>query len=254
MTENPFSLAGQVAIVTASTRGIGRAIAEQFVTSGAAVVVNGRDAETVNETVAALQEMGGRAKGVTGDALQVGLAGELVDAAIESFGKLTIVINNVGYGKYGSSLKEISEEDFRFLFDINVVANWRLAAEAAKRMTEGNIVYISSSAARMHGMPMMGAYAASKAALNNLTWTMARELAPKIRVNAIAPGPIPTDLFKHATGAHTPEDLEQFKDFLGVPLGRFGTPQDIAYAAQYLCSPAASWITGEVINISGGQG
>ncbi|SCW66650.1 7-alpha-hydroxysteroid dehydrogenase [Sphingobium faniae] len=250
---DPFSLKDEVALVTASTRGIGRAIAHRFAEVGAAVVVNGRSAEAVETVVAEIRSAGGRAAGLAGDALSEDLPDAIIDLAFSAFGDLTILVNNAGTGRHGPLLTEISEEEFRSNFEYNVVSCWRFAASAAKRMKRGSIINVSSSTSRQRGMANMGAYAASKGAMDNLTRTMAIEFAPDIRVNGIAPGPIPTELFKHASGATSKEDLNAFLGFLKMPMNRFGKPEEIAYAAQFLCSPAAAWITGEVLTISGGQ-
>jgi 7-alpha-hydroxysteroid dehydrogenase len=132
--------------------------------------------------------------------------------------------------------------------DLNLKAVWLGAVIAAENMESGSIINISSRAAQGASIKN-GPYGASKAAVNNLTQTLSLELAPKIRVNAVAPGPIPTENFNQSTNFPDDKPIEKI---IGVPLGRLGTPEDIGHAVVFMASPAASWITGQCLYVTGG--
>lgn len=243
-----FSLSGQVAIVTGGGAGIGRAIAELFAAAGAAVVLGDRTRETAQDAAQAIAQAGGRAIGVASDVTDAGARGALVDAAVREFGKVTILVNNAGGG--GPKPFDMPMDTFRSAFELNVFSVFNLAQLCVPHMERaggGAILNISSMAAENRNA-RMAAYASSKAAESHLTRNIAFDLGPKgIRVNAIAPGAIRTA----ALASVLTPGIEQAM-LKRTPLKRLGEGRDIAYAALFLCSPAAAWISGQVLTVSGG--
>ena len=241
-----FGLSGQVAIVTGGGAGIGRAIAELFAAAGAAVVVGDLKKETADETAAAIAKAGGRAIGVACDVTSADARKALVDAAVAGFGRITILVNNAGGG--GPKPFDMPMETFVWAYELNVFSVFNLAQLCAPHIQKaggGAILNISSMAGENRNV-RMASYASSKAAENHLTRNIAFDLGPMgIRVNAIAPGAIKT-----AALASVPE-IEKAM-LRHTPLGRLGEGRDIAYAALFLCSPAASWVSGQVLTVSGG--
>ncbi|RDI50490.1 7-alpha-hydroxysteroid dehydrogenase [Microvirga subterranea] len=243
-----FSLNGQVAVITGAGAGIGRAIAKTFAAAGAAVMVS--DLRTV-KAEAVVQEIwgqGGQAAGMTCDVTREDDLVALVRQTVEHFGKMTTLVSNAGGG--GPKPFDMPMADFRRAFDLNVFSLFRLAQLATPEMERaggGSIVAITSMSAENRNK-RMAAYASSKAATSHLVRNIAFDLGPKgIRVNGIAPGATRTDALKAVL---TPE-LE-VRMLAHTPINRLGEPQDIANAALFLCSPAASWISGQILTVSGG--
>ncbi|KKI21184.1 7-alpha-hydroxysteroid dehydrogenase [Sphingomonas sp. Ag1] len=243
-----FRLTGQVALVTGAGNGIGRAIARLFAGAGAAVMVTDLARDKAEAVADEIRAAGGKAGAFT---CNVTVEAELQDAVgttVDTFKALTILVNNAGGG--GPKPFDMPMEDFRRAFELNVFSSFRLAQLAAPHMAahgSGAILNISSMAGENRD-DHMASYAASKAAVNHLTRNIAYDLGPSgIRVNAIAPGATKTDALASVL---TPE-IEKAM-LRHTPLPRLGTPDDIAYAALFLCSPAASWISGQVLTVSGG--
>ena len=236
------SLAGRLALVTGGSRGIGRAIAVELARAGAEVVVGYRTGAAEAEQVA--KEIGGRA-------LQADLSvPEEAAGLVEAAGDIDILVNNAGLTRDGL-IARMSDEDWRTVIDTNLggaFATCRAAARGMMKRRSGSIINLTSVVG-LHGNPGQTNYAASKAGLIGLTKALARELATRgVRVNAIAPGYIETAL----TGV-LPEAVREA--ILGnTPLGRLGTPEDVAGAVRFLCSDEASFITGEVLLVDGGLG
>ena len=246
-----FDLTGQVAVVTGAGRGIGEGIAEAFADAGASVVVAARRTAEIEAVAGAIEARGGRALAVTTDVTDDAALERLADAAVERFGGLSIWVNNAGGSRVRKPLVEQTREEWDGSLALNLSSFWAATTIAARRMDEGCILNVSSLAA--YGpVPGSGHYAAAKAAINSLTSTFAIELAPRIRVNGIAPGQIPTEVMMDALGL-TEDDLEALLKHSRIPMGRLGAPADVAACAVYLCSPAAAWVTGQTIKVTGGQ-
>ena len=244
-----FRLDGQVAVVTGAGKGIGRGIALCLAEAGADVVVSSRTRSDIDEVADAVRQLGRRAAAVTADVTD----GEQLDALIAAAGELGglgVWVSNAGGLPDATPryLTRTPEDRWDAQVDLNLKAVWMGAVRAAAAMETGSIVNISSRAATGPQLKN-GPYGASKAAVNSLTQTLAVELAPRIRVNAVAPGPIPTENFMQSTNFPDDRPLEKI---IGLPLGRLGTPEDIGNAVVFMASPAASWITGQCLYVSGG--
>jgi NAD(P)-dependent dehydrogenase (short-subunit alcohol dehydrogenase family) len=245
-----FRMDGQVAVVTGSGQGIGRAIAWGFADAGCDVVVNARRRGDLEVTAAGVEERGRRA--LIADADIRDFSETLADRTVDEFGRLDVWVNNVGGSdeKTVRELVETPDEIFRSQLELNLTSAFQGAKAAATRMPSGGVIINISSGAGTRGSPRTGPYAAAKAGLNNLTQTLALELAPRgIRVNAVAPGPVATEAFREILGVS--DRLEELA--ATIPLGRLGTPDDIAAAVLYLASPAAAWVTGQNLLVAGGR-
>lgn len=243
-----FELAGKVALVTGGGAGIGRGIAELFAQAGAAVVVSDLNAETAQQVADGIIGAGGKAIAVACDVTKDEELENLVRQAIEAFGAITILVNNAGGG--GPKPFDMPMESFIWAYKLNVFSVFHLCQLCAPHMQaagQGAILNISSMAAENRNSNM-ASYSSSKAALSHLTRNIAFDLGPRgIRVNAIAPGAIRTAALATVL---TPEVEKAM--LRHTPLGRLGEPRDIAYAALFLCSDAASWVSGQVLTVSGG--
>jgi NAD(P)-dependent dehydrogenase (short-subunit alcohol dehydrogenase family) len=244
-----FSLTDRVAVVTGSGQGIGRAIALGLADAGCDVVLNARRVTDLQETAAGVEQCGRQALIVDGDIRD--LSETLADRAMERFGQIDIWVNNVGGSdeKTTRLLVDTPDEIFRSQLELNLTSAFQGCKAAAKRMKPGGSIVNISSGAGLRGSPFTGPYAAAKAGMNNLTETLALELAPNIRVNTVAPGPVVTEAFEEVL--NTKGQLDSIA--ATVPLGRLGTPDDIASAVLYLVSDAASWVTGQLILVAGGR-
>jgi len=249
---NLFRLDGGKAVVVGASQGIGRAIAVAFAEAGADVVAGARSEEGVLATAEQVRAIGRRGLGLTLDARDPASVAAFGEAAADFLGGVTMWVNAVGgiIGRGTPNLIDMSPEDFDAMAAMNVRTVWLGAKAAAAAMEgEGAIVNISSLAGGAGAHVGFGAYGAAKAAVNSLTATLSHELAPRIRVNAIAPGSILTEAFLKLAKAK-PEDLPPPAD---TPLGRYGLPMDIAAAALFLASPASGWITGQCLPVTGGR-
>lgn len=245
---NMFRLDGRVALVTGAGAGIGRAIAELFGSAGAAVVVTDLDGGAARAVAEMVTVDGGRAVSLACDVTSEDDLVAVVDLAVGEFGGVDILVNNAGGG--GPKPFDMPMTDFEWAYRLNVFSLFRLAQLCAPHMGErgGGAVLNISSMAGQNANSGMASYASSKAAVNHLTRNIAYDLGPMgIRVNAIAPGAIKT----HALSTVLTPQIEQ-RMLAGTPLGRLGQPDDIAHAALFLCAPAASWVSGQVLTVSGG--
>jgi NAD(P)-dependent dehydrogenase (short-subunit alcohol dehydrogenase family) len=254
MTKNTldlFRLDGKVAVVTGSGQGIGRGIALALADAGADVVVTARRQGDVEETAKLVGERGRRAATLCGD-IRGDTSERLAALAVDELGRLDIWVSNVGGNdeKDTRELMDTSDDHFREQLELNLTTAFQGAKAAAQRMSEGGAIINIASGAGMRASPRTGPYAAAKAGMLNFTETLAAELAPqRIRVNAVSPGPVPTEAF--VAMLEEPERLQEYAD--AVPLGRFGTPQDIAAAVLYFASEASGWVTGQNILVAGGR-
>jgi 7-alpha-hydroxysteroid dehydrogenase len=247
-TASDFRLDGAVAVVTGAGAGIGRAIAIMFAGAGASVVVSDLKAETAQAVAKEITDAGGKAVGLACNVTKEEDLQAVVDKAVTTYGKLTILINNAGGG--GPKPFDMPMGDFRWAYDLNVFSVFRLTQLAAPHMEKagGGAVLIISSMAGENKNTRMASYGSSKAAANHLTRNIAFDLGPMgIRVNAIAPGAIKTASLATVLTPETEKAMLKH-----TPLGRLGQAEDIARAALFLCAPASNWVSGQVLTVSGG--
>lgn len=242
--------AGRVALVTASSRGIGLAIAERLVAEGGQVCVTARKPEHLAEAV---QQLGGpeRAIGVPGRADDRDHQEAAVAATVAAFGRLDVLVNNVGINPVYGSLDQLDTAVAAKVFAVNVVAalDWTTRARAAGLgRHDGAAVVNVASVAGLHPADGIGLYGVSKAALIQLTRQLAWELAPEIRVNAVAPAVVKT---RFATALYEGREEQVSASY---PLRRLGRPEDVAAAVAFLAGDDGSWVTGQVLTIDGGLG
>lgn len=244
-----FRLDGKVAIVTGAGRGIGAATAELFAEAGADVVIGARTADQLAAVADRIAAHDRQAATIAGDlSTREGLAA-LVETAVERFGGVDIVVNNVG-GSMPQAFMDTSEKAFDGAMRWNVTTAFNLSQLAVPHMVErpgANIVNIASTAG-LYASRGFAAYGTAKAALIHLTKALAQDLAPKIRVNAVCPGAVATSALDIVL--QTPELEQAMND--ATPLGRLGEPAEIAAAALYLASPAAAYTTGQYLGVDGG--
>jgi NAD(P)-dependent dehydrogenase (short-subunit alcohol dehydrogenase family) len=251
---NLFDLTGKVAIITGSSRGIGKAIAEALAEQGARVVISSRNQDACDEVAAAINAEHGEARAIavaaslsSKDALQ-----NLVDQTMAAFGRIDVLVCNAASNPYYGPMAGISDDQFRKILDNNVIANHWLINMVAPQMLErqdGSIIIISSVGG-LTGSATIGAYNISKAADFQLARNLASEFGPKgVRINCIAPGLIKTD-FARALWEN-PDTLKAVTRH--TPMRRIGEPHEIAGAAVFLASPAATFMTGQAIVIDGGS-
>jgi 3-oxoacyl-[acyl-carrier protein] reductase len=239
-------LAGKVAVVTGASKGIGAAIAKSLAAEGAAVVVNYASSQSgADSVVQTILSAGGRSVAVRGDVSKKTDVDAVVDAAIENFGKLDIVVNNSGVYEF-AGIQDVTEESFHRLLNINVLGPLLITRAAAKHLGEGASVINIGSGISSVTPPNSSVYAGTKGALDVITRVLAKELGPqKIRVNSINPGFVITEGTEGA--GITGSELIAL-----TPLGRAGQPSDIASVATFLASDEAAWVTGELLLVGGG--
>jgi len=246
-----FSLEGKVAIVTGSSRGIGRAIAEGLAGAGATVVVNGRSLEAAQAVAAGIAAAGGKSIAVSADVGRSEDVERLVDAVVSTYERLDILVNNAGISPYYKPAETMTEAEWDEVMRVNLKGVFLCCQAAGRimiRQKSGRIINMSSIAGQI-GLSRLLAYCSTKGAINQLTRVLAIEWAPyNILVNAIAPGFIATDLTKGLR--ENPARLQPL--VRQIPVGRLGDPGEIVGAAIYLASDAASYVTGHVLNVDGG--
>jgi len=247
-----FDLSGKVAVVTGSSRGIGRAIAERLAEHGANVVISSRKAGPCEEVAAALnaRRLGSAVAVAANISLKEDLQ-RLVDEAARAFGRIDVLVCNAASNPYAGPMEGISDEQFRKVLDNNILStHWliQMAAPQMRRRRDGAIVIISSIGG-LRGDPQLGAYCISKAADIQLARNLALEFGPdNVRVNCIAPGLVKTDFARVLWEGEAGEARTD-----KTPLRRLGEPDDIAGAAVFLASRAGAWTTGQTIVVDGGE-
>ena len=243
-----MKLKGQTAIVTGGGRDIGAAAVKALAAEGANVVINYFSSAVGAEAVVAdITAVGGQAIAVQGDLNDPAQVKGLVDAAVEKFGGLNILVNNSGGLVARVSIKEMTLEHWNTVMDLNLTSTFLMINECLKHIEKGAIVNLASQAGRDGGGPGAAAYAASKGAVMTLTRGLAKELGPDIRVNAICPGMIDTDFHNTFTKDEVRKNVAA-----GTPLKREGLPADIANLIVFLASDDSAFITGTNVDINGG--
>jgi 3-oxoacyl-[acyl-carrier protein] reductase len=250
MLKDLYDLSGKVALITGGSRGIGRAIALALAEGGSDILLNySRSDKQADEVKREIEKLGRKCVTVRADVSKFEQAQNLGKEVADHFGKLDILINNAGVNR-DRTLRRMTVEQWNEVIQTNLSSMFNCTKAVIETMIAQNggvIVSVSSVIGEMGNIGQAN-YAASKAGIIGFTKTMARELAANnIRVNAIAPGFIETDML-----GTVPEDIRK-QILTQIPLGRFGTPEEIALAVLYLCSPAASWITGITLRINGGN-
>lgn len=245
-------LKGKVALITGGGTGIGAACAREFAREGAAVVVTGRRKDVLETIVREIEHAKGRALAVAGSVTDETHAQNAVAQAVLAFGTLNVLVNNAGILTFGKPLHETDEATWNEMMSVNLTGSYRMTKAAVPAMLKagsGSIINVSSVASLV-GLPMLAAYSATKGGLDTLTRCVAIDYAPqKIRCNSVCPGLVNTPMAS---------DLIENKDALAqimtaYPLGRPGTPAEIAKLILYLASDESSWMTGAVIPIDGGM-
>jgi 3-oxoacyl-[acyl-carrier protein] reductase len=242
------NLKGKVALVTGASRGIGREIAEKLALSGAKVVINyAGSSGKAGEVVAGIKQSGGEAIAIQADISRVSEVEILFQKILEVYGQIDILINNAGI-MITKPINEISEEDFDKQFAINVKGTYFSCQQAARHMNQhGRIINISTSVIGQM-FPTYSVYAGTKGAVEQFTRQLAKEFGPKgITINAVAPGPINTELFTFGKTEEQVEGIRKMNAF-----GRLGEPDDIASVVLFLVSEESKWITGQIIRVNGG--
>lgn len=236
---------GKTALITGASRGIGLAVAQQLVEGGARVLITARGDEALQEAV---ESLGASAIGIAGKADDPGHRARVFDVIGSRFGGLDYLVNNVGINPVYGPLMDMDDSAARKILEVNVVGALKMAQDsvaAGLRERGGAIVNISSIAG-VTSSPGIGMYGVSKAALLSLTRQLAAELAPDVRVNAVAPAAVKTQFARALYEGREAELAEKY------PLGRLGVPEDIAGPVTFLLSDDAAWITGQTLVIDGG--
>lgn len=241
-------LEGKVAIITGSSRGIGRVIAEQLAYLGAEVVINySSSPQKAEEVVEGIIQKGGKAIALQADISKLSDVEELFTKTIDKFGKVDILINNAGL-MINKPLTDITEADFDKQFAVNVKGTFFACQQAMKHMeNNGRIVNFSTSVTGQM-FPAYSVYAGTKGAIEQFTRQLAKEFGSKqITINAVAPGPVNTELFNIGKTEQQMEGMKKMNAF-----GRLGEPEDIANVIEFLVSDKSKWITGQTIRVNGG--
>jgi NAD(P)-dependent dehydrogenase (short-subunit alcohol dehydrogenase family) len=248
-SENPFSINEKLALITGGGSGIGYYIAQAMVTAGARVILTGRRETVLQEAV---KTLGKQAQYIVHDITDRKSIPALVDTIESTFGPIDILVNNAGINMK-KPVAEVSDEDFDQIILTNLQSVFSLTRECGKRMVQrkkGSIIMITSMAA-LYGIDRVAGYTASKSAIAGLVNALTTEYAPhNVRVNAIAPGFIETPMMLNAMNDDPPR---RDKAMDRTPMGKWGQPEDIGYAAVFLASPAAKFITGVSLPVDGGN-
>jgi 7-alpha-hydroxysteroid dehydrogenase len=249
-TLDRFRLDGKVAVITGGGKGIGSAMALAFADAGADVVVTARTAADVASVADQVRARGRRALAVPADVNDLGALAELVDRVVAEFGGIDIVVNNAG-GSQSRPFLQTTVEQLESSFHFNISAAFELSRLAVPHLLErdGGVILNISSVAGRKAVRGSLTHSLTKAALSQLTRLMAVELAPRIRVNAILPGAIETASLAAFLSSMDPSVRTSMIE--RTMMRRNGLPTDIAHAALYLCAPASSWVTGQLLDVDG---
>jgi NAD(P)-dependent dehydrogenase (short-subunit alcohol dehydrogenase family) len=250
MPDDLFSVSGQVVLVSGGSRGIGRAIAEGFAQRGARVIITGRNQATLEQTAAAITAAGTNVQSLVCDVARPAATELLVERVMRDCRRIDTLINSAGVNRRKSAAT-VTEEDYNYLLDINLKGAFLLSQAVGRHMIQQrsgsqiNIASLATDRPLKHAAP----YAMSKAGLGQMTRALAMEWGPLgVRVNAIAPGFIVTDLTRKMW---TDEKMQAWVR-ANTPQGRLGQPQDLVGAALFLASPAAAFLTGQILYVDGG--
>ncbi|MEJ2087760.1 MAG: SDR family oxidoreductase [Gammaproteobacteria bacterium] len=249
-----FRLDGKVAVVTGGGRGIGRGIALALAECGADVCVVARRQADVDAVGGDIEARGRRGLAVSADVMDFSAMPKVLDRVVEELGRLDIMVNNAGgnLDRKMYSLPDIPLEKFDEQLALNMKTKFWGAQQAAKRMEDGGRIINIISIAAHRPSPGFGVYSAANMGMISMTRTLAVELAPRrITVNCIAPGVVVTDMLTETIGMSAADAEREMAK--AIPLGRTGTPEDCAAAAVFFASPAAEWITGQFLDVAGGQ-
>lgn len=257
---SPNSLDGLVAVVTGAAQGLGLEIAHQLARNGASVIIADLQLEKAQLIASELRENGLIVKAANLDITDSSSVANFFGQAADEYGRLDILVNNAGIGQNVTPIVELSDEEWERVLNVTLTGTFyccRAAGAIMERQESGSIVNIASVNGQ-NPAALVGAYNAAKAGVISLTRTLALELAAYgVRVNSVSPGPVYTE-FNRKGMAQRCQTLNITEDEMiervrsAIPLGRWGDPVDIAQGVVFLCSPAASWITGEVLRVSGG--
>jgi 3-oxoacyl-[acyl-carrier protein] reductase len=239
----------RTAIVTGASKGIGAALARRLAADGFQTVVNyASSAVEAQEVVAAIEAAGGRAMAIRANVADPGAVRTLFDQAEAEFGPVDVLVNNAGIIKV-SPLAEVDDDDYQRLVAVNLTGTFNGMREGARRVRDGGRIINFSTSIIGNYLPAHGVYVATKAAVEAMTHVLAKELGARgVTVNAVAPGPVATELF--LTG-RSDELIQRLTN--EIPLGRLGQPEDIARIVSFLASPESGWISGQVIKANGGR-
>ncbi|QCS43076.1 SDR family NAD(P)-dependent oxidoreductase [Natrinema versiforme] len=247
-----FDLEGRVAVVTGGGRGIGRAIAVELANAGAAVVPSARSTDEIEAVAADIEDAGGDALAVPADVTDSDDVGAVIDRTVEEFGGVDIVVNNAGFNPDDAlgRPEDVETEGLDRVLDVNLNGAYEVTRTAADHLLEsdgGSVVNVASVGGLV-GLPRQHPYVASKHGLVGLTKSMSLDWAPEVRVNAVAPGYVSTDLTEDL------EDNERLRQSIidRTPLDRFADPEEIAGPVVFLASEASSYVTGSVLAADGG--
>jgi 3-oxoacyl-[acyl-carrier protein] reductase len=239
----------RTAIVTGASKGIGAALAKQLAADGFQTIVNYASSVTQAEAVVAdIVASGGRAQAIRADVADAAAMKSLFDQAEAEFGPVDVLVNNAGVIKL-APLAQVADEDFQRVVAVNLTGAFNGMREGARRVRDGGRIINLSTSIIGNYLPAHGVYVATKAAVEAMTHTLAKELGARgVTVNAVAPGPVATELL---FAGRSEELIKQL--IAAIPLGRLGQPDDIARIVSFLASPDSGWISGQVIKANGGR-
>jgi 3-oxoacyl-[acyl-carrier protein] reductase len=237
------------AIVTGSSKGIGAALAKRLASDGFQTIVNySSSAVEAEDVVAAIKTAGGRAKAIRADISDAAAVAAMFESVEAEFGPVDVLVNNAGIIKV-APVAQVSDEDFQRLIAINLTGAFNGMREAARRLSDGGRIINLSTSIIGNYLPAHAVYTATKAAVEAMTHTLAKELGTRgITVNAVAPGPVATELF---FAGRSQAFVEQM--VAAIPLGRLGRPDDIANVVSFLAGPESGWVNGQIIKANGGR-